>query len=72
MSFEEHIRDLATQTVGVDGEPVGVGPDPDGPYYCEVQRDEHGVGVSWTLRDEDAVAHRWIVSTVGVGLAEMR
>ena len=66
-------RPAARQHVNWLGDvPEGVGPHPDGPYYCDVHRDDQGVGVAWVLRDEREVAFRWIVSTVGVELEEMR
>lgn len=63
-------RPAARQHVDWFAGPEGAEPAPHGPYYCDVHRDDQGVGVAWVLRDERDVARRWIVSTVGVALED--
>ena len=72
MSFKDYAQDVATQAVDEGDGPAGVGPDPDGPYYCDVHQNERGEAVTWVLRDEEAVAHRWIVSSEGIALEDAR
>ena len=68
MSFEVYVRDVATRPDTYGDEPVGVGPDPEKTYCCRTLGD----GNAWNIFDEDMLDRRWIISTEGVELADMR
>lgn len=65
-------RPAARQHVNCFARPERDDHTPNGPCYFETHRDENGEAVAWVLRDERAVARRWIVSTVGVELEDMQ